>query len=78
MRPRIFKPGKITKDVWIGDIVSECEYIRPLGRGVHLFYDRTFECFRRAFWDVVWNIGSHPKPTLILNGCETRATPFTS
>jgi hypothetical protein len=44
-----FKLGDKTKDVWAGDIVTNCEYLGDLGQGRMLFYDTWFKCFRRVF-----------------------------
>lgn len=75
MKVRHFKPGDVTKDVWCGDLVTECEFIRYLAQGSMLFYDRTFKCFRRAFWDT-----SLPDGEPILNGwdCDTSSSRYLS
>lgn len=46
-----FKRGDVTKEVWAGDLVCECEYIDNLGEGRMRFYDRTSKCFRCVFWE---------------------------
>ena len=46
-----FKLGDKTRDIWSGDIVSDCEYLADLGEGRMLFYDTTCKCFRRVFID---------------------------
>jgi len=76
MRARTFKPGDMTNEVWSGDVVTDCEYIRSLGRGAHLFYDHTILCFRRVFWDVYATKAGHP--SFVLNGWENSNTPFKS
>jgi hypothetical protein len=63
-----FKVGDKTKDIWAGDIVSECEFLADLGEGRMLFYDVTCKCFRRVFIEVNdgkpymngWKCGSKP------------------
>ena len=47
-----FKVGETTKNIWSGDIVTECEFVADLGRGQMLFYDKTFKCFRKTFVEV--------------------------
>ena len=44
-----FKLGDKTKDIWSGDLVSECEFIADLGEGRMLFYDIKDQSFRRVF-----------------------------
>ena len=44
-----FKLGEKTKDIWSGDIVSECEFLADLGEGRMLFYDTDDKSFRRVF-----------------------------
>ena len=45
-----FKLGDKTKNIWSGDLVSECEFICYLEDGHKmLFYDVTYKCFRRVF-----------------------------
>ena len=47
-----FKIGDKTKDIWAGDLVSECEYLGNLKKGRMLFYDVTFKCFRSTFIEI--------------------------
>jgi len=46
-----FQLGDVTKDIWAGDLVSTCEFVADIGEGRMIFYDTTFECFRRVFWE---------------------------
>jgi len=71
-----FKLGDRTKDVWAGDLVSECEYIADLGYGTMLFYDIKFKCFRKVFWHRLedgkfilngWNCANCPSELLLDN-----------
>jgi len=48
-----FKKGQVTKEVWSGELISECEYLDDLGQGRMLFYDRTSKCFRCVYWEYV-------------------------
>ncbi len=66
-----FKPGQKTDKVWCGDIVTRCEFIRPLTGGGLLFWDETFSVFRRAHWE---QLGGD----MILNGWACASTPFTT
>lgn len=66
-----FKPGQKTNKVWCGDIVTKCTFIRPLTNGGLLFWDETFKCFRRAYWEEL-------DGDMILNGWTCASTPFTS
>jgi hypothetical protein len=43
-----FKLGQKTKDVWSGDLVSECVFLTDIGNKDMLFWDITFRCFRRV------------------------------
>ena len=70
----LFKPGDVTEDVWSGDIVNECEFIRYLDHGMMLFYSRTTKCFVRAFWET-WDDEDGEKPEVILNGWECAESP---
>lgn len=50
--------GDMTRDVWSGDIVTDCEFIARVDTNAmlahtFLFFDHTFNCFRRAFWEKV-------------------------
>lgn len=44
-----FKIGEKTKEIWAGDLVTECEFLAKLGNGQMLFYDIEYKCFRRVF-----------------------------
>lgn len=72
-RGRCFKPGDHTDRVWSGDIVTDCEFICSLDGGAMLFYDHTFRCFRRAFWEVLPD-----DETFVLNGWKCSDKPFRS
>jgi hypothetical protein len=74
---RHFKPGDHTANVWSGDIVTDCEFIRPLDDGAMLFYDHTFRCFRRVFWTVLPDVGVYDG-SFILNGWKCSDKPFRS
>jgi len=63
-----FRLGDKTKDVWAGDIVTECEYLGELGQGRMLFYDTRFKCFRRVFIEMC---DGEP----ILNGWDAASKP---
>ena len=63
-----FKLGDKTKDVWIGDFVTTCEFITNIGQGRMLFYDTKFKCFRRVFIEMY-----HGEP--VLNGWEASHKP---
>ena len=71
-----FKPGDITKDIWSGDIVTECEFIQYLDHGTMLFHNKTARCFVRAFWEVMDD--GMGKPITVLNGwdCSSDAGSF--
>lgn len=47
-----FEVGEKTRDVWSGDLVSDCVFLATIGQGRMLFYDETFKCFRRVFIEV--------------------------
>jgi hypothetical protein len=44
-----FKIGESTKDIWCGDLVTECEFLADLGQGQMLFYDIKGKSFRRVY-----------------------------
>lgn len=66
-----FKPGQHIDTVWCGDIVTDCEFIRPLTGGGLLFWDHTLKCFRRAHWE---QLGGD----MVLNGWTCASTPYSS
>lgn len=66
-----FKPGQHTSNVWCGDIVSDCEFIRPLTGGGLLFWDHTFKTFRRVHMEEI-------SGSTVLNGWTCQATPFST
>lgn len=66
-----FKPGDITEDVWSGDIVTKCEFIRYLDHGMMLFYNGTTKCFVRAFWEAV---DDDEEVITLLNGWDCSST----
>lgn len=45
----MFKLGDKTRNIWCGDLISECEFITNLGQGRMLFYDIDYKCFRLVF-----------------------------
>ncbi len=51
MKPKRFKLGERTDEVWAGDLVTDCEFIADVGQGRMVFYDRGYRCFRLAFWE---------------------------
>jgi len=61
------KLGDRTKEIWVGDIVVECEYIADLGQGRMLFYDITTKCFRRVYFELY-------EGNAILNGWDCAKT----
>ena len=66
---RKFKLGDVTDKVWVGDIVTKCEFLSFLDDGRMLFYDITFKCFRLVFWEQL--DGSE----FILNGWQCANKP---
>lgn len=62
-----FKLGNKTKDIWAGDLVTECEYLGELGQDRMLFYDTKFKCFRRVFIEM-----THGEPVLSGWDCADR------
>ncbi len=63
-----FKKGDITDKVWAGDFVAKCEFIDYLPLGLMLFYDKTFKCFRRVYWE-------YYDKKFILNGWDCASSP---
>lgn len=67
-----FEVGDKTKDIWSGDLVSECVFLANIGQGRMLFYDETFKCFRRVFIEMCdgepclngWDCASKPSKLL--------------
>lgn len=68
-----FEVGDKTRNIWSGDLVSECVFLANIGQGRMLFYDETFKCFRRVFIEVDddgrpymngWNCASKPSTLL--------------
>ena len=67
-----FELGEKPKDIWSGDLVSECEFLADIGEGRMLFYDTTFKCFRKVFiaFDAKrpymngWNCAARPSKLL--------------
>jgi len=62
------KLGDKTKQVYSGEILTECEYICDLGRGRMLFYDTFFKCFRSVFL-------RYYEGKIIMDGWECAPTP---
>lgn len=63
MKLKEYKLGDITREVWSGDIVSDCEFLMKLKNGRLLFYDHLAKVFRSAYYEVFEN-------ELILNGWD--------
>lgn len=49
MKTSHFLFGEQTKDIWAGELITTCEFIRDLKDGKMLFYDVDFMCFREVF-----------------------------
>ena len=72
MKAKEYKIGEITKDVWCGDFVVECEFIKKLPKGQLLFYNPKSKVFHAAFWEVLdgefilngWNVAGKIKELL--------------
>lgn len=46
------KIGDKTKEIWSGDIVTECEFLGHIDGGKMLFYDVDFKCFRAVYFEI--------------------------
>jgi hypothetical protein len=64
-----FKVGESTKDIWCGDIVTECEFLMDLGHGQMLFYDVKDKSFRKVFIEV------NDKGIPYMNGWDCASRP---
>ena len=64
-----FKFGQITQEIWMGDLVSECEYLGELGEGRMLFYDKSYKCFRCVYWE------KNENGEFVLNGWKCADAP---
>ena len=60
--------GDKTREVWIGDTITECEFLGQLPDNRMLFFDTKFRCFRAVFFQV-------EEGNVILNGMEAASKP---
>lgn len=62
------KIGDKTKEIWSGDIVTECEFLGHIDGGRMLFYDTTLKCFRSVFFEI-------DEGSMVLNGWKAASKP---